>query len=190
MLLKHHMTIIIKPWMFFMAASGVACHDLMTIQIICTRYYLFRSVFQRRVRVLPVLQVIKYTINIWYQRKALLCSVPHFCFCYFFPWMCSTTAFQWNNLQQCAVKDHSSHLCNPPPKQLHADWGQMKWAASFDFNWKTKLRQRQLRFPVLSVLPSETEKDLRFQRRTQPQLQRLLTLVGVQNLAAPSIVAE
>lgn len=118
--------------------------------------------------------------------------MPHFCFFYFFPWMCSTTAFQWNNLQQCDVKDHGSHLCNPPPKQLHADWGQMKWAASFDFNWKTKLRQRELRFPVLSVLPSETEKDLRFQSHTQPQPQpqRLLTPVGVQNLPAPSMVAE
>lgn len=116
--------------------------------------------------------------------------MPHFCCCYFFPWMCNTTAFLWNNLQHCTVKDHGSHLCNPLPKQLHADWGQMKWAASFDFNWKTKLKQREHRFPVLSVLPSETEKDLRFQSHTQPQLQRLLTPVGVQNLAAPSIVAE
>lgn len=55
---------------------------------------------------------------------------------------------------------------------------------------KQNCKKKSLALSVLSVLPSETEKDLGFQSHMKLQLHCLSTAVGVQNLAAPSIVAK
>lgn len=55
---------------------------------------------------------------------------------------------------------------------------------------KQKLQERAPRSLSCQRSLQKTEKDLRFQSHMQPQLQCLLTAVGVQNLAAPSIVVN
>lgn len=105
---------------------------------------------------LPGSHASKCMINIWYQLNRVLVSTVEMIlfihsfihlFTYFSWMMYSTNAFHWHTCNTVQKKITVYTSANPPPKQLHADSGQMMWAASFDFNWKTKPRQREPHSP-------------------------------------------